>query len=73
MTASVQPTASYFPGVISSNSEATAHMARGRALQGRALREGFGALLLSTLALLKCYGCLRERYARVSGRPRATS
>ena len=73
MTVSVQPTALYSPGAISSDTEIAAHLARGRALQSRALRESFGAAIRPLASLLKCYGCLRGRYTRPSGRPWATS
>ena len=68
-----QPVIQYHPGAITSDTKLAAYLAQGRALQGRALRQGLAAAVRPLTEIFGNYGRLRQRYARVPIGPFAAS
>ena len=68
-----QPVTLYAPGALTSDAELAAYLARGRALQSRALRRSFAAAIRPVAGVFGSYGRLRQRYARIPVRPYAAS
>ena len=63
----------YSPGALTSDAELADYLAKGRALQSRALRRSFAAAVRPLAGVFGSYGRLRERYARVPIRPYTAS